>query len=132
MGGAFMAFQAWSEGSANDPDAIAGKDYSADITNASNHAVRLSWKDAQGSVHHVGPVRVSDAFWSKITENDQLTVHQTPIRVREEDAMARPVLVDDAPEQGWLVRAAMVGGLMLMTVGAGCLFSTARAVGRQR
>jgi hypothetical protein len=77
-------------------------------------------------------VRVSDSFWGKITQNDQLTVHQTPIRVREDDPMARPVLVDDAPEPSWLARAAMVGGLLLMAVGAGCLFSAARAVGRQR
>ena len=130
--GAFTALQAWSEGSANDPAAIPGKDYSADITNAANHAVRLAWTDGQGSVHHFGPVRVSDAFWGKITQNDQLTVHRTPIRVREDDPMARPVLVDDAPEPSWLARAAMVGGLLLMAVGAGCLFSAARAVGRQR
>jgi hypothetical protein len=94
--------------------------------------VRLSWKDGQGSVHHFGPTRVSEAFWKKITQNGQLAVRQTPIRVRDDDPMARPVLVEDAPEEHWLVRAAMIGGMALLVVGAGLLFSAARAVSRQR
>ena len=61
---------------------------------------------------------MSDAFWGKITQNDQLTAQQTPIRVREDDPMARPVLVDDAPGPSWLVRAALPGGLFMMVVGA--------------
>jgi len=102
----FTAFQAWSEGRANDPISVGGKDIVAEITDASStpsHAVRLSWKDGQGSVHHFGPMRVSEAFWNKITRNGQLTVHQTPIRVRDDDPAARPVLVEDAPEQQWPV-----------------------------
>ena len=133
--GGFMAFQAWSEGSANDPISVGGKDIVAEITDASptpSHAVRLSWKDGQGGVHHFGPIPVSDAFWNKITQNGQLTVHQTPIRVRDDDPAARPVLVEDAPEQRWQVRFAMIAGLLMLVVGAGCLFSAARTVSRQR
>jgi hypothetical protein len=140
--GGFMAFQAWSEGRSNDPVSIGGNDIVAEITDASSivakdggtpsYAVRLAWKDGRGSVHHFGPTRVSENFWKKITQNGQLAVHQTPIRVREDDPMARPVLVEDAPEEHWLVRAAMIGGMGLLVVGAGCLFSAARAISRKR
>jgi hypothetical protein len=140
--GGFMAFQAWSEGRSNDPISIGGKDIVADITDATSipgkdggtpsYVVRLSWKDGQGSVHHFGPTRVSEAFWKKITQNGQLAVRQTPIRVREDDPMARPVLAEDAPEEHWLVRAAMIGGMALLVVGAALLFSAARVVSRQR
>jgi hypothetical protein len=140
--GGFMAFQAWSESRSNDPMSVGGKDIVAAITSASAaadkgggapfHVVQLSWKDEQGSVHHVGPMRVSEAFWQKITQDGQLIVRQTPIRVREDDPMARPVLVEDAPEQHWQVRAAMIGGLVMLVVGAGCLVSAARFVARQR
>ena len=133
--GGFMAFQAWSEASANDPISVGGKDIVAEITDASStptHTVRLSWKDGQGSVHHFGPTHVGDAFWNKITQNGQLTVHQTPIRVREDDPAARPVLVEDAPEQQWQVRFAMIAGLLMLVVGAGCLLSAARSMSRGR
>ena len=140
--GGFMAFQAWSEGRSNDPIAIGGKDVVADIADATaiagkdgaapSYVVRLSWRDGQGSVHHFGPTRVSESFWKKVTQNGQLAVHQTPIRVRDDDPMARPVLVEDAPEEHWLARVAMIGGMGLLVVGAGCLFSAARAVSRQR
>jgi hypothetical protein len=133
--GGFMAFQAWSEGGAYDPISVGGKDIVAEITDASStpsHAVRLSWTDGQGSVHHFGPTPVSEAFWNKITQNGQLTVRQTPIRVREDDPAARPVLVEDTPEQQWQVRFGMIAGLAMLVVGAGCLFSAARTVSRQR
>ena len=140
--GGFMAFQAWSEGRSNDPVTMGGKEIVADITDASSiadkaggapsRAVRLSWKDGQGSVHHFGPTPVSEAFWQKITQNGELKVRQTPIRVREDDPAARPVLLEDAPEQQWQVRAAMIAGLIMLVIGAGCLFSAARTVARQR
>jgi hypothetical protein len=133
--GGFTAFQAWSEGRANDPISVGGKDIVAEITDASAtpaHAVRLSWKDGQGSVHHFGPTRVSEAFWNKITRNGELTVRQTAIRVRDDDPAARPVLVEDAPEQRWQVQAAMLAGLAMLVIGAGCLVSSARTVSRQR
>jgi len=139
--GGFMAFQAWTEGRSNDPVSIGSKDIVADITDATSvaakngapsYVVRLAWKDGQGSVHHFGPTRVSEAFWNKITQNGQLAVRQTPIRVRDDDPTARPVLVEDAPEEHWLVRAAMIGGMSLLVVGAALLFSAARAISRQR
>lgn len=132
--GGFIAFQAWSEGRANDPIAVGGKDIVAEITDAvpaPSRAVRLSWKDGQGSVHHFGPTPVSEAFWNRITRNGQLTVRQTPIRVRDDDPAARPVLVEDAPEQQWPVQLAMIVGLGMLVVGAGCLFSAARTVSRR-
>jgi hypothetical protein len=141
--GAFAAFQAWSEGRANDPAAIGGTPLMADIADASTatdksgggaavHTVRLAWKDGQGNVHHFGPTRVGEAFWGKITQSGQLAAKQTPIRVREDDPMARPVLVEDAPEERWQVRAAMIFGLVCIVLGAGCLLSAARVVMRQR
>ncbi len=142
--GAFAAFQAWSEGGPNDPAALGGTEVMADITDASTvtdksggsaapvHAVRLAWKDGLGNVHLFGPTRVGEAFWNKVSQNGQLTAKQTPIRVREEDPMARPALVDDAPEQRWQVRAAMIFGLVCIVLGAGCLVSSARVVMRQR
>src|SRR5260370_38255051 len=67
LAGGFMAFQAWSEGRADDPIAAGGKDLVAEITdatstadkNAPSHAVRLSSKHGQGAVPHFGttPVR---------------------------------------------------------------------------
>ena len=142
VAGGFIAFQAWSEGHADDPMALGGNDIVADITDASSipgkdgaaqtYVVRLSWKDGQGSVHHFGPTKVSETFWKKIAPTGQLTQRQTRVRVREDDPMSRPVLVEDAPQERWPVRAAMVGGLALMAIGAGCLFSAARVVRRQR
>ncbi len=142
VGGGFMAFQAWSEGRSNDAIAIGGKDVVAEIVDVSaiadkngsrtSYAVRLSWKDGQGAVHHFGPTPISEAFWNKITQNGQLAVHQTPIRVRDDDPQARPAIVDDAPEQQWQLRLGMIGGLMMAVIGLGCLFSAARAVGRGR
>jgi hypothetical protein len=139
--GGFMAFQSWSESRSNDAIAIGGKDYVAEIVDAVSMArgggtptytMKLSWKDGQGSVHHFGPTNISEAFWNRITRNGQLVVRQTPIRVREEEPTARPVLVEDAPEQQWQVRFGMIAGLIMMMFGAGCLFSAAREVSRQR
>jgi hypothetical protein len=139
--GGFMAFQSWSESQSNEALAIGGVDISAEISDAASAAkgggapsytIRLAWKDGQGSVHHFGPTPVSEAFWNKITRNGQLVVRQTAIRVREDDPTARPVLVDDAPEQHWQARFGMTAGLALLVIGAGCLFSAARTVARQR
>ena len=70
------------------------------------HAIRLGWSDGTG-VHHYGPIPISEAFWNKITQNGQLTVHQTAIRYRGDDPAARPLIVDDAPEAHWSMRVAM-------------------------
>ncbi len=140
--GAFATFQAWSEGRADDPSSLGGADILAELTEARSipgkdgaapsYVVRVSWKDGQGSVHHFGPTRISEAFWKKIAPTGQLAQRQTRIRVRDDDPMARPVLVEDVPEEHWPVRMAMVGGLGVMVVGAGLLFSAARAAGRRQ
>ena len=79
-----------------------------------SYTVRLSWKDAQGAVHHFGPTHISEAFWKKITRDGELAVRQTPMRYRADDPQARPVIVDDAPEQQWQTQYGIVAGLILM------------------
>jgi hypothetical protein len=142
VGGGFLAFQAWSEGQSNAAIAVGGKDVVAEITDATtvtdksgggtSHTVRLSWKDGQGAVHHFGPTHISETFWNKITQNGQLAVHQTSIRVRDDDPQARPVIVDDAPELQWQVRFGMIGGLVMVVLGLGFLFSAVRSMSRGR
>lgn len=135
--GGFLAFSAWSDGRSVDAIALGGGEVTADIVDAivvpakdggmASHAVRLAWRDSQGSVHHFGPIPISEAFWSKITKGGELTVRQTLIRYRTADPQPRPLIVDDAPEQQWMTRAAMFAGLALLVVGAGLLFSGLRA-----
>jgi len=137
VAGGFLAFSAWSDGRSIDAIALGGSEITADIVDAmvvpakdggkAAHAVRLAWKDPQGSVHHFGPMPVSEAFWSRITKDGQLTVRQTLIRYRPADPQPRPLIVADAPEQQWTTRAAMFAGLVLLVIGAGLLFSGLRA-----
>lgn len=137
VAGGFLAFSAWSDGRSADALALGGSEVTADIVDTTvlpakdggkvSHAVRLAWKDGQGSVHHFGPMAVSESFWSRITRDGQLVVRQTPIRYRQEDPQPRPLIVDDAPEQHWWTQAAMFAGLALLIVGAGLLFSGLRA-----
>jgi hypothetical protein len=128
--GGFLAFSAWSSGRSADSIAVGGEQITADILQAietkDGHAVRLGWSDGTG-VHHYGPIPISEAFWSKISQNGQLTVHQTAIRYRADDAAARPLIVDDAPETQWSVRVAMGTGLLLMMFGAALFASGLRA-----
>ena len=104
--GGFLAFSAWSSGRTVDAVALGGEQITADILQATEtkggHAIRIGWSDGTG-VHHYGPIPIGEAFWNKITQNGQLTVHQTAIRYRGDDPAARPLIVDDAPE------AALVG-----------------------
>lgn len=135
--GGFLAFSAWSDGRSIDAIALGGSEVTADIVDAivvpakdggkASHAVRLAWKDGQGSVHHFGPMAVSEAFWNRITRDGQLTVRQTIIRYRPADPQPRPMIVDDAPQQQWMTQAAMVAGLALLVIGAGLMFSGLRA-----
>jgi hypothetical protein len=128
--GGFLAFSAWSSGRSADSLAVGGEQIAADILQAietkGGHAVRLGWSDGTG-VHHYGPIAVSEAFWNKITQNGQLTVHQTAIRYRADDPAARPLIVDDAPETQWSVRLAMGAGLLLIMFGAALVASGLRA-----
>ncbi len=134
--GVALTFRAWSvqEESSGITD---GVETNVEITSATTmpiagkqtHVVRLSWTDDRGSVHHVGPIPVSDRFWDKITRDGELVVHQTRIRYGEEP-QARPVLVDDPPERPWQIDLALGVGIALMAVGAGSLFSAAYAARR--
>lgn len=128
--GGFLAFSAWSSGRSADSVAVGGEQITADILQATEikgaHVVRLGWSDGTG-VHHYGPIPISEAFWNKITQNGQLTVHQTAIRYRADDPAGRPLIVDDAPETQWSVRIAMGAGLLLMMFGAALFASGLRA-----
>jgi hypothetical protein len=129
--GGFLAFNAWSTGRSTDSIAMAGQEVTADILDVSQgmngYTVRLAWKDGQGAVHHYGPMPISEAFWSRITRNGELTVRQTAVRYRADDAQARPLIVDDAPGQHWATRLAMGVGLLLIVFGAAFFASGLRA-----
>ena len=128
--GGFLAFSAWSSGRSADSLAVGGEQLTADILQAietkDGHAVRIGWSDGTG-VHHYGPIPISAAFWNRIAQNGQLTVHQTAIRYRADDPAARPLIVDDAPETQWSVRIAMGAGLLLIMFGAALFASGLRA-----
>jgi hypothetical protein len=129
--GGFVAFNAWSTGRSSDSTGMGGQEAIADILDAApakdGHIVRLAWKDGQGAVHHVGSMPISAAFWSKITRDGALTQRQTTIRYRPDDPQARPLIVEDSPEQHWPTRVAMGGGLLLMMLGGALLASGLRA-----
>jgi hypothetical protein len=141
VAGGFLAFSAWSDGRSVDAVALGGSEVTADIVTASvvpakdggkpSYAVRLAWKDGQGSVHHFGPMRVSESFWTRITQNGELAVRQATIRYRPDDPQPRPLIVDDAPEQQWSTKASMFAGLVLLVLGAGLLFSGLRTLRNQ-
>lgn len=128
FGGGFMAFYAWSEG--NSIAQPPGVEASAEIIDAAAGRVRLAWKDAQGAVHHFGPVTVSEAYWNRITRNGELIVRQAAIRYQPGELTVRPLIVDDAPEQGWQSRFGTAAGIVLMLVGAALLFSAMRHMRR--
>ena len=140
--GGFMAFHAWSEQQSLETMKSAGTEVIADILSVNDmprkssdkpsYAVRLAWKDGRGSVHHYGPTPISERFYGEITKNGQLAVKQTTIRFREDDLQTRPLIVADAPEQSWRSRFGVTGGVGLLLVGLGCLFSAAQYIRRQR
>src|SRR5262249_19170989 len=122
IAGGFMAFTAWSEGRSSDAIAMGGHEVTAGIlcalslprhhADAPSHAVQRAWKDSTVGIRHFGPTHVSEGFWKKITGPDgQLTVKQTAIRYRDDDPQARPLIVDDAPEQQWQTQFGMGAGL---------------------
>ena len=133
--GAILTFHAWSvEG----PVTGDGIETTAEITTAATvsgagggtHVVQVAWKDTRGAVHHYGPIRVSEAFWSKITRGGALAVHETRIRYRGEDIEARPVLIEDRPDRSWATEFGLASGLGLMAFGAVCVISAARSARR--
>jgi len=140
--GGFTAFHAWSEQQSFEAMKSAGTEVMADILSVNDlprksgdkpsYAVRLAWKDGRGSVHHYGPTHISERFYGEIAKNGQLVVKQTAIRFREDDLQARPLIVADAPEQGWQAQFGVTAGLVFLLVGLGCLFSAARYISRQK
>jgi hypothetical protein len=95
------------------------------------HIVQLSWKDARGTVHHFGPVPVSNDFWGKIAPDGNLSARQTRIRYREDTPQTRPQILDDpGGNESWQVQASLVGGLALMALGVAVLLSAALTVRR--
>jgi hypothetical protein len=136
--GAIVAFHAWSAEEAA-AGATGGIETTAEILSAravqsaggmTAHVLLLSWKDAQGIVHHFGPVHVSAGFWNKITRDGQLSVHRTPIRYGGVGAAERVTLVEDQPRPSWQLRIALVSGLVLMAAGVGSLVSATRTARR--
>lgn len=133
--GAILTLRAWT---AMDPggQAPGGLETTADITNAvtvklgevQTHILQLSWKDAQGGVHHYGPIKVGDDFWNKITHEGVLAVKQTRIRYGGETGQEKPVILDDHPEAPWQAKVGLGIGILLLVVGVGCLYSAVRAV----
>lgn len=126
--GAFLTYSALAVGGPGD-DGARSVEITAQITAVSAgppYTVQLGWKDGQGGVHHYGPLRISQDYWSKITRDGKLVVHETKARVRLDDAMGRPEIVDDAPAERWQTKAVLAGGVVLLLIGAGCLLSAAR------
>jgi len=133
--GGIVTYHSWSVEDALSSQASDGVETTAEITsamgsggNASPHAVQLSWKDAVGGVHHYGPVRVSDAYWNKITRDGVLAVHEARIRYVGQGIDSRPTLVDDKPAVTWRVSLGFAMGVLLGLVGVGCLVSALRIV----
>ncbi|MBV8394353.1 MAG: hypothetical protein JOY81_14345 [Alphaproteobacteria bacterium] len=133
--GAILTLRAWT---AMDPggQAPGGLETTADITNAvtvklgstETHIVQLSWRDAQGGVHHYGPIRISDDFWNKITHEGVLSIKQARIRYGGETGQEKPVILDDRPETSWQAIFGLAVGIVLLVGGAGSLYSAMRSV----
>ena len=140
--GGFLAFHSWSDQQSYEAMKSAGTEVMAQILSVNemprktgdkpSYSVRLSWKDGQGAIHQFGPTHISERFYREIERDGQLSVKQTTIRYREDDPQARPMIVADAPEQSWQAQFGVNGGLLMLLIGVGCLFSSARYIHRQR
>ncbi len=125
--GAFLTYNA-VEISQPGEDGVKSVEVVAEITSVAGppYAVQLGWRDGQGGVHHFGPLPISEEFWSKITRDGKLVVRETKARVRLDDTMGRPQILDDAPGSRWQTKAVLAGGIVILLIGAGCLLSAAR------
>ena len=102
--------------------------------------VLTAWARAGEAVVIIDPAKAAEdadyktqgEYAGEITKNGQLAVKQTTIRFREDDLQTRPLIVADAPEQSWRSRFGVTGGVGLLLVGLGCLFSAAQYIRRQR
>ena len=128
--GAFLIYSAQAV-SQPDKDGVMATETMAEITSVSGappYPVHLGWKDAQGGVHHYGPLPISEEYREKITKDGKLVVQETKVRFHADDAMARPTILDDAPGVRWQTRAVLAGGIALMLLGASCLLWAARVM----
>lgn len=125
--GAFLTYNAVAISQPGD-DGVKSVEVMAQITSVAGppYTVQLGWRDGQGGVHHFGPLAIGEEFWSKITRDGKLVVHETKARVHLDDTMARPEILDDQPGARWQTRAVLAGGIVLLLIGAGCLLSAAR------
>ncbi len=125
--GAFLTYNAVEISQPGD-DGVKSVEVMAEIAEVSGppYTVRLGWKDGQGGVHHFGPLPISEEFWSRITRDGKLAVHETKARVHLDDTMGRPQILDDAPGARWQTKAVLAGGIVFLLIGAGCLLSAAR------
>jgi hypothetical protein len=130
--GAFLTYSALAVGETRN-DGVSSVEVTAQITAVTGppYTVQLGWQDGQGGVHHYGPLPISEEYWKKITREGKLVVHETKARVRLDDAMGRPELLDDTPAERWQTKAVLASGIVLLLIGAGCLLSAARKM-RQR
>jgi hypothetical protein len=129
--GGFLTYNAAAIGTPGDDD-VKSVEVMAQITAVSGppYKVQLGWNDGQGGVHHFGPLPISESFWSKITRDGNLEVHETKVRVHLDDAMGRPEILEDAPGTRWQTHAVLACGIVLLLIGAGCLLTAARKMRR--
>ncbi len=130
--GLFLTVSAWSSAEGPGRGGGAGVEVNAEIVSASGppYAVQLGWRDGQGGVHHYGPLPISEGFWKRITRDARLTVHETKVRLSNDEAMVRPLILDDPPAMPGRTKAILAAGLVLIALGAGCLLSALRALRR--
>lgn len=139
--GAIITFHGWSAAGGDDRAAAGLIEATADLTlvpapagasgGTQGHRLLLAWTDAQGAVHHFGPLRISDGYWAKISRDGVLTVKQARIRYRGDDPQAAPVLVDDQARSSWRFDVGLAIGVGLMAIGTACLISVIWSVRRR-
>jgi hypothetical protein len=129
--GGFLTYNAAAISAPGDDD-VKSVEVEAQITAVAGppYTVQLGWRDGQGGVHHFGPLPISGTYWSKITRDGKLEVHETRVRVHLDDVMGRPEILDDAPGARWQTQAVLACGIVLLLVGAGCLLTAARKMRR--
>ncbi len=94
------------------------------------YSIALAWQDLAGLPRKYGPTHVSLAYWQKITHDDVQTVATTRLTYLNEDASARPVIMDDAEERQFQdTFGVYAGGAMLFGAAILALFLTRRLIG---
>ncbi|MBS0541895.1 MAG: hypothetical protein JSR47_24235, partial [Proteobacteria bacterium] len=129
--GLFLTVSTWNayRGSERNPASL---EIDADIVSLSGppYTVQLGWKDGQGGVHHYGPLPISEAFQARIAHDGKLAVKTAKVRLSNDTAMSKPVILDDPPPMPLKGRVILGLGLALTALGAGLLLSVARVLRR--